>query len=112
MTTNELFAELDEILVDRIYGGEVEREEPCQHGHLDCAVYEGGPCANEQYARLSGVIETNIEREVDERVQRVLAIDAAYRNAENAEEQAAREAEIEAAVTRDVVSRKIKTLSD
>lgn len=42
----------DENLLESVYG--VEREEPCVHGHFDCAEYEGGPCANETYARLAG----------------------------------------------------------
>lgn len=26
-------------------------EQPCKHGHFDCALFEGGPCANEEAAR-------------------------------------------------------------
>jgi len=25
---------------------------PCQHGHFDCALWEGGPCMNEWLSRL------------------------------------------------------------
>lgn len=38
--------------------------------------------------------EVEVERLIDARVQRRLATDSAYRNAENAEEQSAREDEI------------------
>jgi hypothetical protein len=38
-------------LLERVYG--VTRDYPCTHGHFDCAEYEGGPCANETYARLA-----------------------------------------------------------
>lgn len=40
----------DEELLAQVYG--VERPAACNHGHLDCAEVEGGPCANETYARL------------------------------------------------------------
>jgi hypothetical protein len=39
--------------------------------------------------------ESEREQEIDRRVQRILATDSAYRNAENAEEQAERERHIE-----------------
>ncbi len=39
----------DEDVLEEVYG--VERNEPCVHGHFDCATVEGGPCANETYAR-------------------------------------------------------------
>lgn len=44
---------------------------------------------------MNGVLEAERERILDKRVMARLATDAAYRNAENAEEQAEREAEIE-----------------
>lgn len=46
--------------------------------------------------------EATYERIADARVQRRLAIDAAYRNAENAEEQAIREDEITEQVCREL----------
>jgi hypothetical protein len=46
--------------------------------------------------------DVDYERVVDTRVQRRLAVDAAYRNAEDAEAQAEREAEITAGVERDL----------
>jgi hypothetical protein len=41
-----------EALIEAVYGP--EREEPCVHGHFDCARYKRGPCANEEYARELG----------------------------------------------------------
>lgn len=45
--------------------------------------------------------DSQYEEVIDRRVQRLLSSDAAYRNAENAEQQAEREAEITAAVERE-----------
>lgn len=39
----------DQEILAEVYG--VERRQPCVHGHFDCATYERGPCANEEYAR-------------------------------------------------------------
>jgi hypothetical protein len=49
--------------------------------------------------------EAQLERRIDAAVQERLAHDRAYRNAANAEEQAAREEEIEREETRRIVGR-------
>lgn len=56
-------------LLERVYG--VQRDEPCVHGHFDCAEYERGPCANETYARLLAASERyEGEREAQDAVSR------------------------------------------
>ena len=45
--------------------------------------------------------ESELERMIDRRVQRLLSTDRVYQNAENAEQQSAREHEITAAVVRE-----------
>jgi hypothetical protein len=56
----------NEELLERVYGR--TREDPCIHGHFDCAEYERGPCANEEYARLVADPPADRRKVVDEAV--------------------------------------------
>ena len=54
----------NEQILEEVYG--VARDYPCVHGHFDCAEFEGGPCANETYARKLAEAEARAEERRDE----------------------------------------------
>lgn len=98
----ELYDELTEAIVDAVYGVG-ERNEPCVEGHFDCATSYHGRCANEHVATALCRIEARVEEIIDAKVQKALPRCAAYRHAENAEEAAEAESEIERQVEWDVL---------
>ena len=42
--------------------GDDDHDEPCRHGHFDCARIEGGPCSAEQIANTAGRLWRRLER--------------------------------------------------
>ena len=40
---------------------EMNNPKPCKHGHMECALFDGGPCSDEMLARAEAAL---VERAV------------------------------------------------